>query len=87
MPPRGNQKKKKKKTNKLKSPQKYTPKTQETKHKNKKGNSFHQTQKIRRSDFLIKLAETQQFSKPTKNKKKIAARKTFLPGHRYSTKA
>jgi hypothetical protein len=87
MPPRGNQKKKKKNTNKWKCHQKSSTKTQETKHKNKKGNSFHQTQKIRRSDFLIKLAETQQFSKPTKNKKKIAARKTFLPGHRYSTKA
>ncbi len=44
---------------------------------NKKGNSFHQKQKIRRSDFLIKLEETQQFSKPNKNKKKIAARKMF----------
>jgi hypothetical protein len=63
MPPKGNQN-----TNKqMEMPPKILHENTSNKTQNKKGNSFHQKQKIRRSDFLIKLGRNPTILKAKQN--------------------
>jgi hypothetical protein len=87
MPPKGNREKQKQKTQTNGNATKNPPRKHKKQNTKQKGNSFHQKQKIRRSDFLIKLEETQQFSKPTKTRKICCTENVSFPRHRYSTKA